>query len=81
MDGSGYTCQTAGIPCIRELQHSPRDNTSSVVMEIIQHAHIYSSNEPGLSAYWRSIYNEFVMGHTTLAGNVADMSARHGDVG
>jgi hypothetical protein len=50
-------------------------------MEIIQHAHIYSSNEPGLSAYWRSIYNEFVMGHTTLAGNVADMSARHGDVG
>jgi hypothetical protein len=31
-------------------------------MEIIKHAHIYSSNIPGLSAYWRSIYNEF-MGH------------------
>jgi hypothetical protein len=31
-------------------------------MEIIKHAHIYSSNIPGFSAYWRSIYNEF-MGH------------------
>ena len=31
-------------------------------MEIIKHAHIYSSNLPGFSAYWRSIYNE-IMGH------------------
>jgi hypothetical protein len=31
-------------------------------MEIIKHAHIYSSNLPGFSAYLRSIYNEF-MGH------------------
>jgi hypothetical protein len=33
-------------------------------MEIIKHAHIYSSNIPGFSAYWRSIYNEF-MGHAS----------------
>jgi hypothetical protein len=31
-------------------------------IEIIKHAHICSSNIPGFSAYWRSIYNEF-MGH------------------
>jgi hypothetical protein len=33
-------------------------------MEIIKHAHIYSSNIPGFSAYWRSIYNDF-MGHAS----------------
>jgi hypothetical protein len=33
-------------------------------MEIIKHAHIYSSNIPSFSAYWRSIYNEF-MGHAS----------------
>jgi hypothetical protein len=32
-------------------------------MEIIKHAHIYSSNLPGFSAYWRSIYNEPVEQH------------------
>lgn len=35
-----------------------------LVMEIIKHAHMYSSNKPGLLAYWRNTYNEF-MGHAT----------------
>jgi hypothetical protein len=30
------------------------------VMEIINLAHIYSGNVPGVLAYWRNIYNDFI---------------------